>query len=308
MKRLLFCLAIVVAGNLPAQVKLITPGNEKPLFVVNEVIVKDVANIDPSNVESLEVLKGEAALKKYGADGKSGVVIIKTKRPVQLNYRDPKMTELWEPKPAKITPGIGTAPPSDAIVLFDGKDLSQWQSARDGSEVKWQVADGAFTVVKGSGDIKTKRTFGDVQLHIEWRAPAVVESEGQGRGNSGIFLQERYELQVLDSYESQTYANGQAGSIYKQHIPLVNATRGPGEWQTYDIIYTAPVFTDKGQVISRARMTVLHNGVLIQNNAEIWGGTEFIGLPVYNAHGKGAIQLQDHGNPVSYRNIWVREL
>jgi hypothetical protein len=309
MIRNLFLLASLFAvGALSAQGKLTTPGSAKPLFVVNEVIVNDVANIDPNNIESIEVLKTDAATKKYGSQGKDGVVIIKTKRPVQLNYRDPKMTEMWEPKPAKVTPGIGTAPPSDAIVLFDGKNLGEWQSARDGSEARWQVADGAFTVAKGTGDIKTKRTFGDVQLHIEWRAPAVIESEGQGRGNSGIFLQERYELQVLDSYESQTYSNGQAGSIYKQHIPLVNATRAPGDWQAYDVIYTAPKFGENGQLVAPARITVLHNGVLIQNNVAIWGGTEYIGLPKYNAHGKGAIQLQDHGNPVSYRNIWIREL
>jgi hypothetical protein len=221
---------------------------------------------------------------------------------------DPRVTEVWEPKPPKVTPGktAGDAP-SDALILFDGKDLNEWTSL-NGSAAKWDVKEGAMTVVKGTGDIKTKRTFGDLQLHIEWRAPSVIEGEGQGRGNSGIFLQERYELQVLDSYESVTYANGQAGSIYKQHSPLVNATRPPGEWQSYDVIYTAPRFSDNGRVISPARITVLHNGVLIQNNIAIWGPSEFKGLPVYQSHGKAGIKLQDHGNPVSYRNIWVREL
>ncbi len=221
---------------------------------------------------------------------------------------DPKVTELWEPKPAKVNamPILSEAP-SDALVLFNGKDLSEWTS-NDGRPAQWEVKDGVMTVVKGKGDIKTKRQFGDVQLHIEWRTPAIVESEGQGRGNSGVFLQDRYELQVLDSYESVTYANGQAGSIYKQHIPLVNATRKPGEWQSYDIIYTAPRFSENGRMISPAYMTVLHNGVLIQNHAAIWGPTEFKGVPIYMAHGKGAIKLQDHSNPVSYRNIWVREL
>lgn len=221
---------------------------------------------------------------------------------------DPKVTEVWEPKAKKVNPGnVNSDAPSDAIVLFNGKDLSEWTSL-DGSAAKWEVKDGAFTVVKGTGDIKTKKTFGDIQLHIEWRSPAVVESEGQGRGNSGIFLQERYELQVLDSYESQTYRNGQAGAIYKQHGPLVNATRKPGEWQTYDVIYTAPRFNENGEVITSAYITVIHNGIVIQNHTEVWGPTEYRGLPVYIAHGKAGIKLQDHGNPVSFRNIWIREL
>lgn len=220
---------------------------------------------------------------------------------------DPKVTEVWEPKAKKIAPGNATEAPSDAVVIFNGKDLNEWV-ALDETPAKWEVKDGAFTVVKGTGDIKTKKQFGDMQLHIEWRSPSVVESEGQGRGNSGIFLQERYELQVLDSYESQTYRNGQAGAIYKQHGPLVNATRKPGEWQAYDIIYTAPRFNEKGEVVTPAYATVLHNGIVIQNHTEIWGPTEFRGLPVYVAHGKASIKLQDHGNPVSFRNVWVREL
>ncbi len=221
---------------------------------------------------------------------------------------DPKVTEVWDLKPKKITAGasMGEAP-SDAIILFDGKDLSKW-STLSGADAKWEIKEGAITAVKGAGDIKTKQTFGDVQLHIEWRSPATVEGEGQGRGNSGIFLQERYELQVLDSYESQTYSNGQAGSIYKQAIPLVNACRKPGEWQSYDVVYTAPRFSDNGRVITPAYITVLHNGVVIQNNYQITGPSEYKGLPVYQPHAKASIKLQDHGSPVSYRNIWVREL
>lgn len=221
---------------------------------------------------------------------------------------DPKVTEVWEPKARKVTPGAtaGEAP-SDAIILFSGRDLAEWTSL-DGSPAKWEVKDGAFTVVKGTGDIKTKKVFDDIQLHIEWRSPATVESEGQGRGNSGIFLQERYELQVLDSYESPTYRNGQAGAIYKQHGPLVNATRKPGEWQVYDVIYNAPRYNDNGEVVVPAYITVLHNGIVIQNHVEVRGPTEFRGLPVYVAHGKASIKLQDHGNAVSYRNIWIREL
>ena len=221
---------------------------------------------------------------------------------------DPKVTEVWELKPKKITAGAAAGEaPSDAIILFDGKDLSKW-STTSGADAKWEVKDGAFTVVKGAGVIKTKQTFGDMQLHIEWRVPSVIVGNGQGRGNSGIFLQERYELQVLDSYESPTYSNGQASSIYKQAIPLVNACRKPGEWQTYDVIYTAPRFTDNGRVITQAAVTVLHNGVLTLNNVQIIGPTEYKGFPVYKAHGKSSLVLQDHGNPVSYRNIWIREL
>ncbi len=221
---------------------------------------------------------------------------------------DPKVTEVWDLKPKKITPAIkpGDAP-SDAIVLFDGKDLSKW-SDNSGGDAKWELKDGAMTVTKGASDIKTKQTFGDIQLHIEWRAPAEVVGEGQGRGNSGIFLQDRYELQVLDSYESVTYSNGQAGSIYKQSIPLVNACLKPGEWQMYDVIYNAPHFSENGRVLVPAFVTVIHNGVLVQNHTQINGPTEYKGLPVYQTHGKASLRLQNHGNPVSYRNIWVREL
>ncbi|NOT75532.1 MAG: DUF1080 domain-containing protein [Cyclobacteriaceae bacterium] len=221
---------------------------------------------------------------------------------------DPKVSEVWDLKPKKITAGVNPGEaPSDAIIIFDGKDLSKW-STLAGGDAKWEVKDGALTVAKGTGDIKTKQTFGDIQLHIEWRSPAEVVSEGQGRGNSGIFLQERYELQVLDSYESVTYSNGQASSIYKQSIPLVNACRKPGEWQTYDVIYIAPRFSDNGRVITPATITVIHNGVVTQNNTQIYGSTEYKGLPVYQSHGKASIKLQDHGNPVSFRNIWIREL
>lgn len=220
----------------------------------------------------------------------------------------PEMTEFWEPEPRVVTPGVGTAAPSDAIILFDGKDLSQWKAKNGGGEAKWKVKNGEFTVEKGTGDISTKKEFGDFQLHIEWSAPDEVVSKSQGRGNSGIFLQDRYEVQVLDSYNNRTYSNGQAGSIYKQYPPLVNAMRGPKEWNVYDIIYTAPRFNEDGSLFTPARVTVIHNGVLIQNNVVIKGPTEYIGLPEYKAHGKAPISLQDHGNPVSFRNIWIREL
>ncbi len=164
-------------------------------------------------------------------------------------------------------------------------------------------------MVPKSGSIQTKQSFGDCQLHIEWRTPEIVEGKGQGRGNSGIFLMGKYEIQVLDSYNNLTYPNGQAGSIYKQHIPLVNASRAPGEWQSYDIIFTAPVFIDDGGVRKPARVTVFQNGVLIQNHVKILGETVFIGAPGYEPHAeKLPLSLQDHNNPVSYRNIWIREL
>lgn len=220
---------------------------------------------------------------------------------------DPKATEVWEPVPVKVTPGTGTSAPSDAIVLFDGKNLNSWESDKGGA-APFTLKDGAMTVAPKKGGIKTKEAFEDFQLHIEWRAPSVVKGEGQGRGNSGIFLQSYYELQVLDSYESKTYSNGQAGSLYKQTIPLVNACKKPGEWQTYDVIWTAPRFNEDGSVKSPARITVLHNNILIQNNTELKGKTEYIGQPKYVKHGAMPLALQDHGDLVSYRNIWIRKL
>jgi len=229
---------------------------------------------------------------------------------IALGQGDPKATEVWEPVPKIITPVIGNKPPSDAIILFNGKDLAGWQTEKDGSPAKWKLEkDGAMTVQKGTGNIKTKQGFGSCQLHVEWRTPSQIEGEGQGRGNSGIFLMGLYELQVLDSYNNTTYSNGQAGSIYKQHIPLVNASLKPGEWQVYDIIFTAPEFKADSSVASPARFTVLHNGVLVQNNVEVKGGTVYIGQPSYKAHSnKEPIVLQDHGNPNSFRNMWIREL
>jgi hypothetical protein len=229
--------------------------------------------------------------------------------------RESKKTEVWEPVPKLVTPGSAASEaPSDAIVLYNGKNTDSWVKENGGGQPGWKIdADGALTVVKGSGNIKTKQAFGNCQLHIEWREPAEVKASSQSRGNSGIFFMGVYELQVLDSYNNPTYVNGQAGSIYKQHIPLVNASRKPGEWQSYDVIFTAPKFASDGKLLLPARITVLHNGVLIQNNVEIKGATEWIGQPAYKKHGeKEPIVLQDHGmdggNPMSYRNIWIREL
>jgi hypothetical protein len=212
-------------------------------------------------------------------------------------------------EPAIVTPGRTSAdPPSDAIVLFSGRDLSHWRG-KDGSAAAWTVRDGYVEVAPGTGDITTADKFGDVQLHIEWATPAVPKGEGQERGNSGVFLMDRYEVQVLDSYENKTYYHGQAGAVYKQHAPLVNASRKPGEWQTYDIVFRAPKFDEQGKVIDRARVTVLHNGVLIQNNVEIYGITYNDRPALYIAHPREEpLHLQDHGNPVRYRNIWIRRL
>ncbi len=222
---------------------------------------------------------------------------------------DHKLTEQWKPVPPIINPGSAQKPPSDAIVLFDGKNLNEWVSAGNANKpAGWTVENGVLTVKPGTGDIKTKQVFEDIQLHIEWRTPVKIEEDGQGRGNSGIFLMEQYELQVLDNHGNVTYSNGQAASIYKQTMPLVNACKAPGEWQTYDVIFTAPRFHENGMLKSPARITVLHNGVLVQNNTTIAGATEFIGLATYKQHGPLGIKLQDHDNLVSFRNIWVRKL
>jgi hypothetical protein len=230
----------------------------------------------------------------------------------------PEDTEFYEPVPKIVTPGAtNSAPPSDAIVLFDGKNLDQWVSVQDKSPAKWNVSGGIITVNKTAGNIETKRSFHNYQLHIEWKIPENITGSGQTRGNSGVFLASTgtgdagYELQVLDSYNNKTYVNGQAGSIYKQGIPLANANRKPGEWQTYDVVWTAPTFNDDGSVKTHAFVTVFFNGVLVQNHFELQGETRYIGKPFYKKFDGAPIKLQAHGDPsepISYRNIWVREL
>lgn len=230
----------------------------------------------------------------------------------------PEETEVWEPVPKVVTPGANnTAPPSDAIVLFDGKNLDEWVANKDKSPAQWKVADGVLTVDKTTGNIETKRSFKNYQLHIEWKIPANITGSGQARGNSGVFLASTgagdagYELQVLDSYDNKTYVNGQAGSIYKQAIPLVNPSRKPGEWQTYDVVWTAPTFEADGSLKTPAYVTVFFNGVLVQNHLELKGETRYIGKPYYKAYSAAPIKLQahgDHSEPDSFRNIWVREL
>ncbi len=226
---------------------------------------------------------------------------------LQAQITDPKATEVWEPVPRKVNPGMNGGAPSDAISLFNGGDLNEWKSRKDGSAAAWKVDNGYMEVVAGAGDIVTHKKFEDFQLHLEWSAPTEIVGEGQGRGNSGVFLQEKYEIQILDSYESRTYSNGQAASLYKQSIPLVNATVAPGEWNVYDIIYKAPRFNADGVKVSHGYVTVIHNGIVVQNHQMILGTTEYIGMPKNPAHGPGALILQDHGNPVRYRNIWIRE-
>jgi hypothetical protein len=221
-----------------------------------------------------------------------------------------RAADTGEIPPPKDEPRVVDAgpPPADAIVLFDGQDLSQWKSDKDGGPARWTVKDGVMTV-NGTGYISTRRSFGDCQLHIEWATPAEVKGDGQGRGNSGVFMQGRYEVQVLDSYNNKTYYHGQAGAIYKQYAPLVNVSRKPGEWQSYDIIYHGPRFDDKGALLQPGTITVLQNGVLIQDHVEIKGSTGPTGKPKYSPHPpRLPLALQDHGNPVRYRNIWIREL
>ena len=217
-----------------------------------------------------------------------------------------EVTEVQEPMPEKIEVPEGGVP-SDATVLFGGDNLDAWESV-EGGPTEWTVEDGILRVNRGSGAIRTTESFCDAQLHVEFRSPPNNEGhDGQDRGNSGVFLQERYEVQVLDSYDNPTYPNGQAGSIYKQHVPLVNASRAPEEWQSYDIIFEAPIFED--DTLRRpAYVTVLHNGVVVQNHAQIQGATEWIGYPTYEAHDCAPIMLQDHDADVAYRNIWIRPL
>ena len=235
-----------------------------------------------------------------------------------LAAENPQDTEVWEPVPKVVTPGANnTAPPSDAIVLFDGKNVDEWVAAQDGSPAKWIVAGGVLTVNKAGGNIETKRTFRNYQLHIEWKIPENITGAGQARGNSGVFLASTgpgdagYELQVLDSYNNPTYVNGQAGSIYKQGDPLVNPNRKPGEWQVYDVVWTAPIFNADGSLRTPAYVTVFFNGVLVQNHFELKGETRYIGRPFYKKYDTAPIKLQAHrdpSEPMSFRNIWIREL
>jgi hypothetical protein len=230
----------------------------------------------------------------------------------------PEETEVWEPVPKVVTPGATCgAAPSDATVLFDGKNMDQWVTVKDKTPAKWDVANGVMTVNKAGGSIETKQSFTNYQLHIEWKVPTNITGTSQARGNSGVFLastgpgDDGYELQVLDSYENKTYVNGMAGSLYKQAIPLANPTRKPGEWQTYDVVWTAPTFNSDGSLKTPAYATVFFNGVLVENHFELKGQTLYIGKPFYKAYTSAPIKLQAHGDksePISFRNIWIRSV
>ncbi len=240
--------------------------------------------------------------------GKTKEVTYMTIDGIMVHETDPAI----QPPPPVVTPGTdSTQPPSDAVVLFDGISLDAWTSTEAGEETRWIIRDGALMPTPHSGMIQSRQEFGSCQLHLEWATPAKVEGAGQGRGNSGVFLMGQYEIQILDSYENSTYPDGQAAALYGRQKPLVNACRKPGEWQTYDIIFHRPEFRD-GKVVKRATFTVLHNGVLVHDHVELSGGTGWRGghaVSHYEPHGdKGPLQLQDHGNPVRFRNIWVREL
>ncbi len=246
--------------------------------------------------------------------------VAKKKEPIQYVETD---TGRWmvhdenRPAPRVVVPGTCDAQgpsakaPSDAVVLFDGRDLSNWSDQRGGSS-KWIVRDGYMESVKGAGYVRTKQEFGSCQVHVEFATPAVVTGSGQGRGNSGVFLQGQYEVQVLDSYENKTYPDGQCGALYGRAVPLVNACCKPGQWQTYDIVYHRPFFDQAGKVTRKAIFTVFQNDVLIQDHVELQGGTGWNGAHAvtdYVPHGdKGPLMLQDHNNPVRFRNIWIREL
>ena len=246
------------------------------------------------------------------------IAVIVTGTATAQRQGNPRDTEVWEPVPAVVTPGAAdSVAPSDAIVLFDGRNLDQWVSSQDKSPARWTVADGVFTVNKSSGNIETRQSFTNYQLHLEWRVPADITGTDQSRGNSGLFLASTgsgdagYELQILDSYDNKTYVNGQGASIYKQAAPLVNASRKPGEWQSYDVVWMAPVFNADGSLKSPASLTAFQNGVLVQNHVTLTGETLYIGTPFYKSHGPSPIKLQAHGDPsqpISFRNIWVRKL
>jgi len=242
----------------------------------------------------------------------TGIAYSFAQNPQQSQWR-PESTEWYYPEPPKIQPGVGTKPPSDAVILFDGFDLSKWESSKpvergnSPEAAPWKVVNGEMHVVPGTGGIQTKEYFGDCQLHIEFKSPAPEKHNGQNRGNSGIFLQNTYEVQVLDGDNNPTYVNGMVGSIYKQSAPLVNAYTKNGEWQVYDIYWKAPKFDSDG-LVEPAIITVVLNGIVVQNNFIVKGHTPYTGLPVYIPHGRLPLALQDHGTEVAFRNIWIRHL
>lgn len=268
-----------------------------PIILLLVFACKEKVNVDPLEPKDLK---------------STGEEIVVNEEYSGIEPTTPEETEFYKPVPPVVNPfdPIKKAP-SDAIILFSGDNLDNWISSRDSTAAKWIVnKDGSMTVNNKTGDIQTVQNFGSIQLHLEWKSPVEIQGKGQSRGNSGVFLNGLYEVQVLDNNDNDTYVNGQVGSIYKQHVPLAMASVPTGEWNTYDIVYHAPEFNDAGDKIKSGTVTVLHNGVLIQDNVEIKGTTPYIGWPKNPAHGKGPLRLQDHGDNsrVSYRNIWVREL
>jgi hypothetical protein len=286
---------------------------DRAMHIVNGVPnmrVNDMKAWDANGNSWVKLEKGRIALQAESAEIFYRNIKIRPLTKADALDPEPKLTEVWFPVPAKVTPGATPgAPPSDAVILFDGKNVNAWKSTRGDGAAEWSVVNGEMVVKPGTGDIQTREKFGDVQLHIEWTDPKLgPDKVNQDRGNSGVFLQDIYEVQVLDNFESPTYVNGMVGSIYKQFPPLVNATLPAETWNVYDIIFTAPRFNADGTLASAARLTVLHNGVLVQNNTVLKGATTYIGAPFYIAHGDMPLRLQDHGHLVRFRNIWLRRL
>lgn len=285
---------------------------DSAVHIVNGVVnmrVSDLKAWDAAGSRWIKLDHGRIALQAESAEVFFRNIKLRPLSKEDAAAPQPRTTELWFPVPPKVTPGARHgAAPSDAVVLFDGRNLDAWQSAANGNAAPWKIVDGELVIAPGTGDILTKQSFGDVQLHVEWRTPALpADKVNQDRGNSGIFLQDVYEVQILDNFENQTYVNGQAASIYKQYPPLVNATLPAEAWQTYDIIFTAPRFAADGALLTPAHVTVLHNGVLVQNHVALRGGTTYIGAPSYRPHGDAPIRLQDHSHEVRFRNIWLRK-
>jgi hypothetical protein len=286
---------------------------DRAMHIVNGVPnlrVHDMKYWDAGSNSWVKLDKGRIALQAEAAELFYRNIRIRPLTKADALDPEPKVTEVWFPVPAKVTPGASPgSPPSDAVILFDGKNVDAWKSTREDGPAKWNVVNGEMVVAPGAGDIQTKESFGDVQLHIEWCDPKLPPDKvNQDRGNSGVFFQDVYEVQVLDNFENPTYVNGMVGSIYKQFPPLVNATLPAETWNVYDIVFTAPRFNTDGSLASPARLTVFHNGVLVQNNAVLKGGTTYIGAPSYFPHGNLPLRLQDHGHLVRFRNIWLRKL
>ena len=286
---------------------------DRATHIVNGIVNMRVSDLKSWNADTSSWVKldhGHVALQAEAAEISYRNIKVRPLTTDDDMPPKPELTEIWYPVPPRVTPGSTPgAPPSDAIVLFDGKSLDSFKSANTGGDAGWKVENGELIVTPKTGDIQTKQSFGDVQLHVEWWDPSLPASNvNQDRGNSGIFLQDVYEVQVLDNFENKTYVNGMVGSIYKQFPPLVNAAWPAEHWQTYDIVFTAPRFEANGALKSPAKLTVLLNGVLVQNDSMLKGGTTYIGAPSYHPHGDMPIRLQDHGHLVRYRNIWLRKL